>query len=371
MVEHACLATHLLKQAIKMEPSNQSEPPGVCSLPSLAQVEGPYDSYLASPPSARTVVLLAGGIGITPILSLLNTYNTQRKLRTTTTTSNGTSNNGSNSTSSKGTTAAAPIQGCPLPQSVYLVWTCRALCEFRLLGSTLMASAAAPWKLGSAKGDTGYPVVSSPKRAAAAVTGECVTSATGGSGWLQACLHYTGFEASLPQPSSDCDGHGKAKDLATSSSSSHSSHACSSTSTGSHSCECNALGHSQEACPTPFLPSASEQQRKPRYHNTAASSLAAPAAAATACPGTTTTTSTYMTTPSKLKAYAAEARKGVKRPSRLLEPHPATASPLLHAACVVLALLGAFAGVVLENFYMAYMLWTTPDGGNYPSVSML
>jgi len=106
--------------------------------PLKLQVEGPYETSLSShPPTVDVVVMIAGGVGVTPLLALLRQYMRYALVR------------------AAGGTA-------PAPPRVYFLWSSRALCDLQLMGADLIRQATRAIKADDA--------------------------------WLDARLAYTGFE---------------------------------------------------------------------------------------------------------------------------------------------------------------------------------
>nr|BAA22845.1 HCR2 [Alvikia littoralis] len=111
------------------------------------QVEGPYDTSCACPPTGEAVVFLGGGLGVTPLLSMLHAMRDRRKA---------------------GLDTAED-------QIVYMSWTCRAIGELLVMDGSLLQAAS------TAEGDK-------IKEAAH------VEELPGQGKWLDLSVHYTGLE---------------------------------------------------------------------------------------------------------------------------------------------------------------------------------
>eukprot|EP00798_Chlamydomonas_sp_ICE-L_P004966 gene4966-34745_t len=141
------------------------------------QVEGPYEDDVLHAPKTSVVVMVAGGIGITPLKGLLETYNQNAVTQKTISDSSLSDETVSDSSVQKATVAVsmddhdktAPVSTQPL--AVYLIWSCRKICELQLLGPQLLRRA-----LINDKHAEGYRNIRDE-------------------GWrLRASLHYTGYE---------------------------------------------------------------------------------------------------------------------------------------------------------------------------------
>ncbi|KAJ9505885.1 hypothetical protein QJQ45_017303 [Haematococcus lacustris] len=131
----------------------------------LLQVEGPYDTRLTPLPTAPVIVMVAGGMGITPLLGLLHAY--RRAVEQAPHISVSCNNSENNSSDD------AP---CPAPcPTVYLSWTSRSLAELSLFGSDLLSTMVPLSHMGWLP--SGH-------------------SGSAGS-WLRGALHYTGLEQEL------------------------------------------------------------------------------------------------------------------------------------------------------------------------------
>lgn len=97
------------------------------------------------------------------------------------------------------TGCAAAVTALPLPQRIYFLWTARTLAELQLLGAPLLR-ALTPLSLSGKAGDIGRKGSSS-----------CDSCDSGsGRGWLQAALHYTGFEQEVGEKGERGNGDGAA-----------------------------------------------------------------------------------------------------------------------------------------------------------------
>lgn len=139
------------------------------------QVEGPYESTLLHKPQTRVVVMIAGGMGFTPIKGLLQAYSNSMSVEAITaivTVDMATEGGKAGSTVKPGDICSS---GDVSPPRVYLMWSCRKLCELQLLGADLL-NAAVQTAQASKLGELGASIF-----------------------WLQARLYYTGLELERPQ----------------------------------------------------------------------------------------------------------------------------------------------------------------------------
>lgn len=164
-----------------------------CSL--SAQVEGPYLAtldHITSSTTAPVIVMVAGGIGVTPLLGILRHYVRQF---------------------TDALSGNAPTTGHHT--NIYLIWTSRHVSDLKLFGTELLeattlhhadasssvSSSSSPHtysahklqNLGKLASDPASGM-SPPAGASAAHLIDWLHTGSKSTGWLHAALHYTGFE---------------------------------------------------------------------------------------------------------------------------------------------------------------------------------
>lgn len=309
------------------------------------QVEGPYESTLLHEPKTSVVVMVAGGIGFTPLKGLLDHYLALGDTHTlyhgpsdalspsdsmTLSASNAASSpsamqqhlpvsQGSNEMLSVELRAplssptpfsidssTAPASGCLCAQPhVYLQWASRTIAELQLLGAPLLR-AAINTETASAAGKAGAKHQGAP------------------SGWLTATLHYTGNGLDVEAHQ---QGHAGKKGLTVTADAS--------------------------SAPDGATPTATSS-KLPKFMSRMSSMMSV--GSSTSSPESTT-----LPTPAptgywhRLVATTA------------LAPSPAI-QPVVFSVCCILSLAGSFAGLVLAWWYDGYKSRTTSHGANWAGV---